>query len=136
MKRLGLSDFLELKEKRENKEQIVEYKSDFLNGSIMVKKISPYKVTEILDKTDEIEGGAMTKGAKANEELIFKHCPDLQNKELIKKYGCAEPYDIVLKVFDNNIGEVGKFAEFILTLYGLVDKKEKEKSQLGVDIKN
>lgn len=136
MKRLGLSDFLELKTKREGQEQIIEYKSDFLNGSIMVKKISPYKVTEILDKTDEIEGGTMTRGAKANEELIFKHCPDLQNKELIEKYDCVEPYDIVLRIFDNNIGEVGKFAEFILTLYGLVDEKKKEKSQLGADIKN
>ena len=43
MKQLGLSDFLELKTRRENGEQIKEYKSEFLGGSIMVKKIKLQK---------------------------------------------------------------------------------------------
>jgi len=138
MKRLGLSDFLELKSKREGQEQIIEYKSDFLDGSIQVKRISPYKVTEILDKTDEIEGGQATRGAKANSELIYKHCPDFQNDELIKEFGCVEPYDIVLKIFDDNIGEVGRFATFILNLYGMIEKKDNENNEnkIGSDIKN
>ncbi len=135
MKRLGLSDFLELKSARENKDQIVEYKSKFLNGSIGVKKISPYKVTELMDKAREIEGEESTNGLKSNIELIYKHCPDFKNEELIKKFECSEPYDIVLKIFDNNIGAINDFSEFILSLYGILEYESK-KNKIGDDIKN
>ena len=135
MKRLGLSDFLELKSKRGNEEQIFEYKSDFLGGSITVKKISPYKVTELMDKIEQ--GNEVTNGLKTNIELIYKHCPDFQKDELIKNFECSEPYDVVLKVFDNNIGQIGDFANYILSLYGMLEYKEKkEKNKIGEDIKN
>nr|DAR10422.1 MAG TPA: protein yqbN [Caudoviricetes sp.] len=136
MKQLGLSDFLELKARRENGEQIKEYKSEFLGGSIIVKKISPYKVTEILDKI-EMEENAATNGLKGNIELIYRHCPDFTKKDLQEAFNCVEPYDIVLKVFDNNIGQIGNFATYILSLYGLgkyEDKKEENK--IGDGIKN
>ena len=95
MKQLGLSDFLELKARRENGEQIKEYKSEFLGGSIMVKKISPYKVTELMDKARGNEGEESTNGLRGNLELIYKHCPDFSKKELLDAYNCPEPYDVV-----------------------------------------
>lgn len=138
MKRLGLSDFLELKTKRENQEQVTEYKSEFLGGSIMVKRISPYKVTELLDKVEN-DQNAVTNGLKGNIELIYKHCPDFSKKELLDEYGCVEPYDIVLSIFDNNIGEINNFANYILSLYGMIKYKEKDQNGeniIGADIKN
>ena len=137
MKRLGLSDFLELKARRGNGEQIKEYKSEFLNGTIAVKRISPYKVTELMDKVRGNEGEESTNGLKSNIELIYKHCPDFQNGDLIKKFECSEPYDIVLKIFDNNVGAINDFSTFILSLYGMLEyKEEKGKSKIGEDIKN
>ena len=138
MKRLGLSDFLELKTKRENQEQVTEYKSEFLGGSIMVKRISPYKVTELLDKVEN-DQNAVTNGLKGNIELIYKHCPDFSKKELLDEYRCVEPYDIVLSIFDNNIGEINNFANYILSLYGMIKYKEKDQNGeniIGADIKN
>lgn len=136
MKQLGLSDFLELKARRENGEQIKEYKSEFLGGSIMVKKISPYKVTEILDEI-EMEENAATNGLKGNIKLIYRHCPDFAKKELQEAFNCVEPYDIVLKVFDNNIGQIGSFATYILSLYGLGKYEgKKEENEIGDGIKN
>ncbi len=135
MKRLGLSDFLELKARRENGEQIKEYKSEFLGGSIMIKKISPYKVMEILDKI-ETEENAATNGLRGNIELIYRHCPDFAKKELQEAFNCVEPYDIVLNIFDNNVGQVGKFATYILSLYGLGKYEENKENEIGDDIKN
>ena len=135
MTRLGLSDFLELKARRENGEQIKEYKSEFLGGSIMIKKISPYKVMEILDKI-ETEENAATNGLRGNIELIYRHCPDFAKKELQEAFNCVEPYDIVLNIFDNNVGQVGKFATYILSLYGLGKYEENKENEIGDDIKN
>ena len=139
MKQLGISDFLELKARRENGEQIKEYKSEFLGGNIMVKKISPYKVMEILDKI-EMKENAATDGLRGNIELIYRHCPDFAKKELQEAFNCVEPYDIVLNIFDNNIGQIGDFSNYILSLYGLgkyEEKKEGNKeNEIGDGIKN
>lgn len=139
MKRLGLSDFLELKTKRENEEtQIKEYKSKLLGGTIAVKKISPYKVTELMDKSQN-EETSNTSGLRGNLELIYKHCPDFSKKELLDAYNCPEPYDVILKIFDNNIGEINDFAEYIMSLYGMFDYEKKQNGKenvIGDDIKN
>ena len=76
---------------------------------------------------------------KANCKLIYKHCPILQKKELQEAYQVAEPYEIVIPVFDENLGEVNKLSNFILNLYGLGaedDKASKVLEEEVEDIKN
>ena len=76
---------------------------------------------------------------KANCKLIYKHCPILQKKELQEAYQVAEPYEIIIPVFDENLGEVNKLSNFILNLYGLGaedDKASKVLEEEIEDIKN
>ena len=44
-----------------------------------------------------------------------------RSARLSEAYDCIEPYDVVTAVFDDNIGAIGKLAEFILDLYGMQD---------------
>jgi len=106
MKQLGLSDFLELKARREN-----------------------------LDKI-EMKENVATDGLRGNIELIYRHCPDFAKKELQEAFNCVEPYDIVLKIFDSNIGEIGDFSNYIFSLYGLGKYEENKENEIGDGIKN
>ncbi len=62
---------------------------------------------------------------KSFGKIILKHCPIFKEKELQTAYGVAEPHELVIKVFDENLGEIGKLAEKILGIYGLADEKKK-----------
>lgn len=67
----------------------------------------------ILKTVDEIAANAddtpLTSAMGSVDHLIYQSCPLLQNPELQKQLGCAEPWDAVEKVFTlperNIIGE-------------------------------
>ena len=76
-----------------------------------------------------------------NIELVYKSVPMLQNKELQAAYDCVEPYDIVTKVFNDNLGEIQDITNFIMSLYGMYKYKSKneddpEEESLVDELKN
>ena len=98
-----------------DKMKIALFNSEVLGGTI--------EVVKIMDSAED----KSTDGAyKANCKLIYKHCPILQKKELQEAYEVVEPYDVVMPVFEENLGEINKLATFILALYGLADNEEIE----------
>ena len=118
-----------------NKMKVRLFHSEILDGNLEVEKLSLYRV---LNKLEEInEEKTATENFFNTCLVILDHVPLLRNKELQKEYDCIEPTDIVVKVFDNNMGEINKLTNFIFSLYGLDNKdKEKEKKDLKNDIKN
>ena len=80
-----------------------------------VKRLPVARLMAIMDMGEETAEG----GLETSKQLIYESIPALQDKELQEAYGCIEPHDIVLGVFDDNLGEVEKLVEFINSQYGL-----------------
>ena len=136
-KNITLEILIAKKQQSENdKMKVVLFNSEVLGGTIEVVKHRARDVIKIMDSTEE----KTTEAAyKANCILIYKHCPILQKKEFQEAYQVAEPYEIVIPVFDENLGEVNKLSNFILNLYGLGaedDKASKVLEEEVEDIKN
>ena len=107
----------------DDKMKIVLFNSEVLGGTIEVVKLKAREVIKIMDSAEDKSTDC---AYKANCKLIYKHCPILQKKELQEVYEVAEPYDVVMPVFEENLGEINKLATFILSLYGLADNEEIE----------
>lgn len=123
-KKLTLEDLLDRARQRDNdKIQIREYFSEELGGNIAVTKMPLRKLTAFLDKADDGDSNAITSNLDMNIELVYKSVPMLQNKELQAAYDCVEPYDIVTKVFNDNLGEIQDITNFIMSLYGMYKYK-------------
>lgn len=122
-KKLLLEDLLDRARQSENdKIKIREYYSEILGGTIQVNKMPLRKITELMDNVSNAD--SISESFDGNVELIYKSVPIFQNKELQATYGCVEPYDIVAKIFDDNINEINNLAEFILSFYGLSNVKD------------
>lgn len=87
-----------------------------LDAELMLKKIPVPRITSMFDNLD---GESMASGVDFNVELIYASCPLLQDHALHEEFGVVEPYDIVLAVFDDNLGAMEKVAVEILGFYGL-----------------
>ncbi|KYM52135.1 phage portal protein [Fusobacterium necrophorum subsp. funduliforme] len=107
----------------DGKMKIVLFNSKVLGGTIEIVK---QKARDVMKIMDDMEEKTMTASTKANCKLILKHCPIFREKELQVAYDVAEPHEVVLRVFDDNIGEVGKLTEKILAIYGLADEDKKK----------
>lgn len=117
MQNITLDLLLSRKEQSEkDKLKVALYYSKALNGNIEIHKLKTREVIRILDNLDfkNFEETVMM-----NCKLIYKHCPIFKSKELQEAYDVAEPYDVVLEVFNDNIGEITKLSEKILSLYGI-----------------
>ena len=125
-KKLTLEDLIDRARQRDSdKIQIREYFSEELGGNIAVTKMPLRKLTAFLDKADDGDSNAITSNLDMNIELVYKSVPMLQNKELQAAYDCVEPYDIVTKVFNDNLGEIQDITNFIMSLYGMYKYKSK-----------
>ena len=102
------------KSKEESKYK--DYPCDALGSALTIKRLPLAQVCDILDMA---EGSTARENLDLYKELIYKSVPLFQDKDLLEVYDCIEPYDIVTAVFDDNIGAIGKLAEFILDLYGM-----------------
>ena len=91
------------------------YESEALGLAFTVKRLPVARLMAIMDMGEETAEG----GLETSKQLIYESIPALQDKELQEAYGCIEPHDIVLGVFDDNLGEVEKLVEFINSQYGL-----------------
>lgn len=120
LKKLTLSDLIARKEQRESsKADYRDIKVEALGGMLTLKKLPLSQVLTMLDDQDENAG--MKENLDFEVELIYKSCPMLQNKELQEAYGCQEPYDIVLRVLDDNVGALAELASAVLDFYGMGD---------------
>lgn len=105
---------LERASKKEDKAYST-YESEALGLAFTVKRLPVARLMAIMDMGEETALG----GLETSKQLIYESIPALQDKELQEAYGCIEPHDIVLGVFDDNLGEVEKLVEFINSQYGL-----------------
>lgn len=105
---------LERASKKEDKAYST-YESEALGLAFTVKRLPVARLMAIMDMGEETAEG----GLETSKQLIYESIPALQDKELQEAYGCIEPHDIVLGVFDDNLGEVEKLVEFINSQYGL-----------------
>nr|DAM80993.1 MAG TPA: tail assembly chaperone protein [Caudoviricetes sp.] len=105
---------LERASKKEDKAYST-YESEALGLAFTVKRLPVARLMAIMDMGEETAEG----GLETSKQLIYESIPALQDKELQEAYGCVEPHDIVLGVFDDNLGEVEKLVEFINSQYGL-----------------
>lgn len=130
-KNLTLEMLLARKQKSDNDQLKVKiFHSEVLDGDLEVHKQNIYKVlNKFGDVAEGLDGVEMFQNTCS---LILEHVPLFKNKELLKEYECIEPLDIVPEIFDNNIGEINKLANFILSLYGLGDREQ----NIVDDIKN
>lgn len=105
---------LERASKKEDKSYST-YESEALGLAFTVKRLPVARLMAIMDMGEETAAG----GLETSKQLIYESIPALQDKELQAAYNCIEPHDIVLGVFDDNLGEVEKLVEFINSQYGL-----------------
>lgn len=135
-KNITLEMLIAKKEQSNNdKMKVVLFNSEVLGGTIEVRKLKARDVIKIMDSTDS---KSTEEAYNANCKLIYKHCPILQDKELQATYEVAEPYEVVVPVFEENLGEINKLSNFILSLYGLTDSEQFNKTveEETDDIKN
>ena len=133
-KNITLEILIAKKQQSENdKMKVVLFNSEVLGGTIEVVKHKARDVIKIMDSAQE----KTTEAAyNANCKLIYKHCPILHDKELQKTYEVAQPYEIVIPVFDENLGEINKLSNFILSLYGLGEESDKASKVLEEEIED
>lgn len=105
---------LERASKRESKAYST-YESEALGLAFTIKRLPVARIMAIMDMEEETAAG----GLETSKQLVYESIPALQDKELQEAYGCVEPHDIVLGVFDDNLGEVGRMVDFINGQYGL-----------------
>lgn len=121
MSKITLDILLERKIKQEqDKMKIIPFNSEILGGTIEIVKGKLRDIVKMMDNTDKDN---VEEGLKSNLKLIYKHCPIFKNKELQESYEVAEPYEVILEVFDQNLGEVNKLSNAILNLYGIGEKE-------------
>ena len=61
---------------------------------------------------------SFSKSIEIYKELIYTCVPLFHDKKLQEAYNCAEPYDVVPAVFDDNVMAIQDLGNEILSLYG------------------
>ena len=107
--------------------QYKDYESEALEMTLKVKKIPARKFAVL---SDGLGGDSLAEEFDKEVELIYECVPMFHSKELQDAYECAEPTDVVMKVFDENVGELERMITFLLDLYGLGEAQQIE------DLKN
>ena len=110
---------------KDSKTKYADYYCKPLGAKLTIKKLSVTRMCQIMDMA---EGDTMEAGLELNKQMIYESIPLLQDKEIQDAYECAEPYDIVLKVLDDDMGEMQRLCEKILSIYGM--------NEMGENIKN
>jgi hypothetical protein len=133
--KITFESLMQRAEQRKNdKIKTKEVYNKMLDGNLVIKRIPLTKIVDLLDVLDG-ENVKLNDCVELYKELIYKCCPVLQSKELQEEFGCAEPYDIVTEVFEDNVGEISAVAQEILAMYGMAEGKELIK-EVEEEIKN
>lgn len=108
-----------------DKLKLKEVYSEELGGTLTIKKLPLNKFFNIRDQI----GQTTEEAFRANCMLVYESCDIFHDSELIKLYNCAEPYDLIPKIFNENLKEIEKIAEEAIKFYGYG-------SEAGTEIKN
>lgn len=127
MKKLTLADLMARKEQgAADKLAFMQIDVPSLGGALEFKKLPLARVLDMIDASGD--NPSTKESFQFSCELVYRHCPVLQSAELREAYECAEPYDIVPAVFDENLGLISELAEQLLGFYGLTDAKDQVKN--------
>lgn len=110
---------------KESKPQYRDYESKLLGATLTIKRLPSVRICEIMDLQDD---DTMKASMELNTQIIYESIPLLQDKELQDAYGCIEPYEIVTKVLEDNMGEMERLCKFILGMYGMNEMVEDVKN--------
>lgn len=120
MKKATLDALMErARQSAEDKMEYREFDSDVLGMSLTLKRMRLADYLKIMDDAEDVD--SMVESLECYKEMIYRSCPILQKKELQEAYECAEPYDIVTKLFDDNFGEILSCVNAINEMYGIRD---------------
>ena len=114
VKKLTITDLLKQKEKYQVKSDTTEELFiERFQSSITIKKPERSLIMESISMTEDKD-----QAEKADDFLVYNIVvePNLKDAELQKEFGCAEPTDIVGKLFD--AGEVTNIAKFAMDMLG------------------
>ena len=120
-----------LKSLMAKKEAILSAKKDRKTAKVYVKSLDGTVTVSAPELAVVMEAQEM--GAGRGDAYIVYQCvtePNLKDRELQEAFGCAEPLDIVEKVFDD--GEIGRVALECMKLAGYAEDSVK----LVEDVKN
>lgn len=101
---------------KKDKFEVKVYHSKVLDGDIEIRKIPIAKMYSFIDAASS---GSTMEQFDATCMLVYECIPLLHDDALIEAYQCVEPYEIVTKVFDENVGEISAISSLILSMYGL-----------------
>ena len=86
----------------------IEVEIESLGGTLVFKQIPLSAIVRTIDDVFSVHGRSVMAISEAVKMLIYDSCLLLQNKDLQAAYECAEPYDIVEKIFGNDFIAIGK----------------------------
>lgn len=121
IKRMTMEELIARKNQAdESRKKIIDIEVPAMGGAIAAHKKPLQEYTAFMDSLDD--GDTLENSIDQFVQIIYAHCPMLQNKELQEAYECQEPSDIVLKVFGDSIGAIKSAAMKIMELYGIDDE--------------
>ena len=97
----------------------IEVEIESLGGTLVFKQIPLSAIVRTIDDVFSVHGRSVMAISEAVKMLIYDSCLLLQNKDLQAAYECAEPYDIVEKIFGNDFMAIGKIGDELLKMYNV-----------------
>lgn len=97
----------------------IEVEIESLGGIMVFKQIPLSAIVRTIDDVFSVHGRSVMAISEAVKMLIYDSCLLLQNKDLQAAYECAEPYDIVEKIFGNDFMAIGKIGDELLKMYNV-----------------
>lgn len=117
MKRATLESLMQRAQQRKDEStRYREYESKVLGETLLIKKLPITRICEIMDMAED---DTMLGGLELNVQLIYESVPLLQDKSLQSAFDCVEPHDVVMKLFDDDMGEMERICGTILSMYGI-----------------
>lgn len=113
-KKLTVTDLIEKKEKIQPKQNVTqEILVNRLGATVTIRRAERSLVLDTMDLATDEESED-----KSDEFFVYNIMiePNLKDPELQKAYGCAEPTDIVSKIFE--YGEIASIAQEGMKLSG------------------
>lgn len=96
-----------------------------MGGTLLFKKLPE---NEILELVDEVKNGNTVEAVDVSRKLIYMSCDALQNPELHKEMGIADPFDAARAVF--SIEEANTIGAELLKFNGVSENAEESEKEI------
>lgn len=118
-----MADTLELlmakaEQRKDDKVQSKKFKSHAIGGEIVLRKPPLKKITDIMDEADINDTYA---SIRSNAAIVYEAWPFAKDNfaSLKDAYEASDPYDLVVKIFEDDIQELNELAQTVMEFYGL-----------------